>query len=476
MVIFEAIDTSLKTAQRIIMVACAAFIVCAVGTGAILRYLFGMDLYGAEEFITIAAFWLYFAGAVYATHTHRHISAEIVSTYVHNARTRLIIHLFRGVVTVGLALLYSVWAWDFFYWSMTDGGWTTVWQIPLVVAHTAVFVGFVLMAWYFLVDLVGDVNNLLRRRIRVESQYARAHPTTQALNTFKERVEEATSGRVRLGHPNYEIGGYTRAYEELQLGTIGMALISVPSQLDPRLEIIYLPYLATSYDEARRVYARGSTLFNEVEQLHTALGVKFLGFNFEGFGGIALKRLPDKLEHPDQAKNLVVRVPPMDVFKQAAEDQGFETVIVPYRELSLTLDTNEVDGSTGDPPAAIYLQFRKFFKHYVVNHGFFESSSYLMSKEIWNSFSTEDQRIIEDIVAELSQQSFDRAEADDRKYLAKLREAGIDVITFTEQQLAAWAAHTHRTTWPKLGERLGNDLIARLTADYAGDKTGGQKP
>ena len=475
MAILQAVDNSMKAAQRIIMVVCAAFIVCAVGAGAILRYVLGQDLYGADEFITVAAFWLYFAGAVYATHTHQHISAEIVSTYVRNAHARRIVHLIRSGVTTALALLFAVWAWDFFYWSLSEGGWTTVWQIPLVVAHTAVFLGFVLMAWYFLVDLIGDINNLLRRRIRVASQYAKEHPTTLALHTFEKRVGEATAGRIRLSlHPENELGDYTRVYEELRLGTIGMALISVPSQLDPRLDIIYLPYLATSYDAARKVYARGSTLFKEVEQLHTGLGVKFLGFNFEGFGGLALKRLPDNLGDPTLGKHLVMRVPPMDIFKQAAEDHGFETARVPYQELRQTLETDEVDGSIGGPPAATYLQFRKFFKHYVVNHGFFESTSYLMSKELWDSLSAEDQRLIEDIVAELSQQSFNIAETSDREYLAKMRETGIDVIDFSAEQLADWAAHTRRTTWSIFGERLGDDFVARLTADYADDTTGGQ--
>ncbi len=468
MVNLEAIDTSVKSAQRIIMVVTAAFIVIAVGAGAMLRYLFNVDLYGAEEFITIAAFWLYFSGAVYATHTNSHISAEIVSTYVTSPKIRKFLHLFRGVVTTALALLYSVWAWEFFYWSLTEGGWTTVWQIPLVIAHTAVFVGFVLMAWYFLVDLIGDFSSVLKLKIRVASQYAKNHPTTAALYDFEKRVEEATSGHIRIGvHPENELGDYTQVYEELRLGTIGMALISVPSQVDSRLEIIYLHYAARSYSEARRIYGRHSPLFNHVKQLHADLGVQFLGFNVEGFGGLALKRLPDNLRQPDSPKGLAMRVPPIGIFKVTAEDQGFETASVPYLELPEALRTGTLDGSIGGPPAATYLQFREFFTHFVVNHNFFESTSFLMNKALWDSLSETDQKLIEDIVADLSEKSFEVAEANDREYLERMRDAGLKVITFSEQELEQWAAHTRKVTWPKLGTRLGEGVIARLTDEQS---------
>ena len=88
---------------------------------------------------------------------------------------------------------------------------------------------------------------------------------------------------------------YTLVYEELIRGTIDMALISIPSQFDSRLELIYVPYLMRDYGEAAEVFKQGGWLFNKMAELHGELGVLFLGFNVEGFGGLGLTKEPKEV-------------------------------------------------------------------------------------------------------------------------------------------------------------------------------------
>jgi TRAP-type C4-dicarboxylate transport system substrate-binding protein len=466
------LDRFIKTSQRLIMIACSAVIVLIVGVAALLRYLFGTDLYGGEEFLTIAAFWMYFMGAVYATHTRSHISAEVFSIYCRNVRLRRLVHFFQLGVTVALALLYSYWGWSFFHWSLTEGGSSTVWQIPLVVSHTAVALGFVMMAWYFMLQLVGDAADLLRVKIRIASQYAREHPASRALCRLKQKIETATDGKIRIQVcPDNELGDYTQVHEGLSKGTIGMALISVPSQLDPRLEALYLPCLTTAYDQARELYARGSVLFREADRVHRELGIKFLGFNMQGFGGLALKHKPHNLLSPAAAKASTLRVPPMDVFKLTAKDQGFDPVTVPFNEVANVLETDDVDGIAGCPPLAVYHHFRRRIKYYLVNRNFIETTSYLMSEALWSSLTAKQQQLLQSSVDELSGASFAAAEQYEQEYLQRLREAGIEVMTLEPQQLADWVAQTRAATWPKLYPYLSPELTGLLKATLAPDAT-----
>ena len=251
-------------------------------------------------------------------------------------------------------------------------------------------------------------------RIRVASQYAEDHPATKALEQFKSKIEKETDGRISIRlYPANQLGDYTQIYEELRRGTIEMGLISVPSQFDTRLEVTYLHYLATNYDEARKIYARGSVLFNAMDKLHNALDVKFLGFNVEGFGGLGLTKKPDNMRSATADKGILLRVPPMAVFKQTADDEGFKTVSVPFAELYTALQTGVADGWSGGPAIVNYLQFRDVIKYFVVNNNFFENTSYLMSDKTWASLSPEDQKLISDAVADLSMKSFDIAEEGD---------------------------------------------------------------
>ncbi len=304
-------------------------------------------------------------------------------------------------------------------------------------------------------------------RLRVATQYAEDHPTTVALNQFKDRVEEESDGQIKVRiFPANQLGDYTQIYEELRRGTIEMGLISVPSQFDPRLEVIYLHYLAMNYGEAEKIYAPGSALFQAVEKLHSDLGVKFLGFNVEGFGGLGLTKMPDNAHSPEQAKGILLRVPPMAVFKTTADDQGFQTVSVPFAELYTALQTGVADGWSGGPPLVNYLQFRDVIKYFLVNNNFFENTSYLISQEKWDELSAEDQALIQAAVDDLAKKSFEIAKQSDQEYLDKMKADNIEVIALSDEELTAWATHAREVTWPKLEERLSKELIESLQTQY----------
>ena len=154
----QKLDLNIKKLQNIILVASCSFVTIGIGTGAILRYLFKKDLYGAEELITIAAFWMYFIGAVYATHSKQHITAELFSSFCKNRKVVYSVKILSLSITFILALLYSWWGWEFFHWSLVKGGKSVALLIPLVYGHSAIFIGFILMTVYFFFQLLEEIS------------------------------------------------------------------------------------------------------------------------------------------------------------------------------------------------------------------------------------------------------------------------------------------------------------------------------
>lgn len=303
--------------------------------------------------------------------------------------------------------------------------------------------------------------------LRMAGQYAPDHSTTVLQYKFKEIVEAESKGEIEIKiYPANQLGDYTQVYEELRRGTIELGTISVPSQFDQRLDITYLHYLAMNYKEAEKIYARGSEMFKIMEELHGALGVKFLGFNVEGFGILGLAKKPDDLKDPTKPKNILLRVPPMAVFKITADDQGFQTISVPFAELYTALQTGVADGWSGGPAMVNYLQFGDVIKYALMCNNFFENTSYLMSMEVWNNLSEKHQKILADASAKISKESLIVSEENDKIYPAKLTEKGIEVIYFNDEELKAWADHCRKVTWPKLEERLTKEFIDRLLLDY----------
>jgi TRAP-type C4-dicarboxylate transport system substrate-binding protein len=305
--------------------------------------------------------------------------------------------------------------------------------------------------------------------IKMAGQYPEEHQATKAQYEFKKRVEQASGGRIKVRvFPSNQLGDYTQVYEELRRGTIDMGLISVPSQFDSRLELGYLHYVARNYDEARKVYAPGSYIYKKVSEIHDSLGVKFFGFHVDGFGGLGLTKLPADADIRDvnSKKEILLRVPPIDVFKVTAEDQGFQTVEVPYSDLPIAMQTGTVDGWSGGPPLLNYEQFRDVIKYFLVCNNFFENASWLASAKFFDKLSPKDQDLIRKTANDLALASFDASQQNDEKGLRLLEKAGIKVIRLNDQELAQWAQHARTVTWPKLEKGLSKEIIEGLQTQY----------
>ncbi len=302
---------------------------------------------------------------------------------------------------------------------------------------------------------------------KLAGQYGPDHVTTKLIYEFAQMVGERSNGEVEIKvYPANQLGDYTQVYEELRRGTIDMAVITVPSQFDTRLEASYLHYLALNYDDARKVYGPGSKMFKLMEQVNGELDVKFLGFNVEGLGGLGTTKLPENLDDPTGRKNLLLRTPPMAVFQIPMDDEGFQTISIPYAELYTALQTGVADGWSGGPAMVNYIDFRDVIKYYIASNNYFECTSYVMSMKSWDKLTPEHQKILADAALEISAKSFDISEADEEGYLTKMEEAGIQVIRFSDEQLQAYADLCRSVSWPKMEERLTKPVIDELLSEY----------
>ncbi|MBN1333349.1 MAG: TRAP transporter substrate-binding protein DctP, partial [Synergistales bacterium] len=284
----------------------------------------------------------------------------------------------------------------------------------------------------FIVALAAPCFAAKKIKLKMAGQSPVEHQSTLAMEKIAEEVKEASDGRIEIKvFPANQLGDYTLMYEELKKGTMDMALISVPSQFDQRLELTYVPWLAKDYNDARKIYAKGSWLFDKMEELHEGQGVKFLGFNLEGFGGLGLTKEAVEVLNPEVDKGVLLRVPPMDVFKFAVEDMGYSTVTVPYAELYTALQTGVAEGWTGGSPVHSYQGFRDVIKYYYQINEYIETESYLVSSKVWEQLSPEDQKIIADACERAAAHSIEISEKEDREYFEKLKEAGIEGYWFT---------------------------------------------
>ena len=303
--------------------------------------------------------------------------------------------------------------------------------------------------------------------LRFAGQFPPDHTATGFMKEVAKEVAAKSNGRIDIKiFPANQLGDYTLVYEELIRGTIDMALISVPSQFDPRMELVYINGFVTGYDGIKKAFKPNGWMAKKMDEFHTRLGVKFLGFNVEGMIGIgSTKPVRDPLD-PTVNKGVLTRVPFMDVYKTGVEAMGYKTISLPYADIFQAMQTGVCDAVSSIPPALAYTVLKDAMKYWYQTNYSLENESYLMSQKTWGKLKPADQKIIFDAVTKVAAKSSDQAKKDDARYMELMRKKGIKVYTYTDKELAPIQAAISKS-WVKLEANMGKDLMDEFRKQFA---------
>ena len=145
--------------------------------------------------------------------------------------------------------------------------------------------------------------------LRLASDAPAEHVATGLNNALCALVAEKTEGRVTMKYfPSSQLGSYETVYEELMMGSIDAAQITVPDAIDARLGIAYLPYYALSYDEAKVLFAPDSYVGTLMNDITSSQGVRWMGFCLEGFIGMGTTKEPANLDSDDLAADKHIKI------------------------------------------------------------------------------------------------------------------------------------------------------------------------
>ena len=293
------------------------------------------------------------------------------------------------------------------------------------------------------------------------------HPATVLMNELAKEVAAKTKGRIEVKvYPANQLGDYTLVYEELIKGTIEMGCISVPSQFDPRLELVYINGFLRDYNDVKRIFAPNAWLFKKMDELNNRLGVKLGGFFIEGMIGTATTKPAASPLDPSVKKGVLIRVPNMDVYKLAADAMGYRTVTIPYADVYQALQTGVAEGVNGFSVVAAYTMLRDVIKHWYMTNYSLECLNYMISGKTWAKLAPADQKILQQAINNLAAKSIVIAKQTDEKYMQLMRDKGIKVYTYSEKELVP-IAKASASTWPMLEKKMTKELIDEFRKEMA---------
>jgi len=151
--------------QQHVVVASMVLCLGAVLIQVVLRTAVRTSLFGSPEIAIMSAWWLYLIGASTGARERSHIKAEVLHVaFQNNARRLAVVRVISDSLTVFLCIVATHWAFIYFIRAIDIGRRSFYLRIPWTYAQASLAIGFVLMSFYFLIELADHILQLRGRR------------------------------------------------------------------------------------------------------------------------------------------------------------------------------------------------------------------------------------------------------------------------------------------------------------------------
>jgi len=289
-------------------------------------------------------------------------------------------------------------------------------------------------------------------------------PISKEMDLFAARVKELSNDRINITpYHSGVLGDWIAVREEVMRGTIEMDSSCLASIYDPRLDVVYIPYLVQTWDEVRRVYSPGGYVFDKVNGIGEEMGYKTLGSMPLGFIGMATTKMPVSPGDPEIDKTGVkIRVWPAIPPEKLIARLGYQVVTLPWSEVYTAMQTGAVDGAFGADSVSAYDTIRDVTKYWLDYRGFFECHFFMMNFDLWSSLDSEDQGILMQAAAEAQERKTAAAEDLENQSYALWEEYGVEVVKFSPEEMAKFREVTVADVWPEM-----NSLLGKMVMDEA---------
>ena len=295
-------------------------------------------------------------------------------------------------------------------------------------------------------------------------------PSSKNDERFVAEVLKATDGRIQIdAFTGAALGDWISTFEEVMRGTIEISKTCLATKFDPRIDVVYIPTLVSTWAEAEMAYTPGGFVYETAREIGLNLGYETLGTDALGFIGMATSKPVPNPGDPDAPKGLKIRTWAAKSPELILKRFGYIPTVLPWSDVFSSIQTGVIDGEIGGDAISTHDWLRDVVKYYLPINVLFEGHFYLVNLELWNSLSSEDQGILRKIALEGQEISFAATEQLELDYMQKMRDYGIEVIDFTAEERAAMKQALIEDVWPELygsvGKKIIDDAVAWVAAN-----------
>ena len=282
-------------------------------------------------------------------------------------------------------------------------------------------------------------------------------PIDVASNNIGQILKEKTNGRITVQvFPNSVLGNNTELLEQLQAGTLEMAISSVAflGAFTDSTKLLDLPYLFKNNEAAEEVLDGpvGQHIFNELEKS----GFHGLAWLSTGWRHLTANK---PITSPADMKGLKIRVMENQMHIDHFNALGASAIPMAFSELYTALQNGTMNAQE-NPFANINGSRLYEVQKYIIKTGhIYDTSPLLASSAWWKTLSESDQKLIREVVAEALEVERKLSYSNEAELEQKLGSNGTnEVITLTDEQRDAFKKAA-QPVYDKYGPQIGEEQL-----------------
>lgn len=298
-------------------------------------------------------------------------------------------------------------------------------------------------------------------RARLGHVFATNSPVDQASKAFAQCVTDGGALSVTV-FPDSQLGSDESLGRDLSRGSLEFAFLNPGSLtgLDPLLDIHYLPYIVSSFDEADKVfYNPEGTLQTTLKETMANHGMHALGFFELEFRAVTNSKKAVKTA--SDIEGLRLRVPGSASIRSFFEEAGAQAVTMPFPELFVALQQGTVDGQ--DNGASITYNSRLFEaqKFMTLTNHVYAMGAITVGQRFWDGLEDDTKAAIEECATTAASDQIKANREKNAEYLQGIRDGGVEVTELSPEEMAKFV-EIGRNVWSKLEDTYGAERIEAL--------------
>lgn len=235
-----------------------------------------------------------------------------------------------------------------------------------------------------------------KKRLKLTHNLSVSHPFHQTIEKFAEEVSRTSKGKIIVDiFPNSVLGPDRTGTEQLQGGVVEMMKIgsSGLEPFDPAFSVFSLPYLFDSEEHFHKAL-RGPILplINQRSKDRN----HFIVLTYFTTGTRSFYTRDTPIMKPEDLSGLKIRVMNSRISIAMVRHMGGTPTPMPYGEIYTALQQKVIDGAENNPTALTIGKQGEIAKTYSFDEHVMMPDLLLMNTDIWESFSPEEQKIIQD--------------------------------------------------------------------------------